>query len=126
MYQSEHMQKSMERLRKDDPTGLYAKVPRIVEAAVSEVHSNLDAFFVKSDNPEERLRCREKLHHEEGIRQVTEKIVRRFGEIYKPIILQEARAHVQEDMGYIPQESDYKDPNFWPKWKAVNETILNE
>ena len=116
------MQKSVERLKKQDETGLYGLTPKLIERIVSEVHSALDSCFVPSNDPEEMLRHRETLHHQEGIEEVTEKLVKQYGEIYRPLILQESRAHVAEDMGYVPKKADYRDKNFWPKWRAQNET----
>ena len=126
MNHEQHKQRSLERLRKQDETGLYALAPKIVEEIVTEVHRTLDSFFIPSDNSDEMLKHREKLHHKEGIEQITKKLVKQYGQIYKPIIQQEATAHVQEDMGYLPEESDYRDKHFWPKWQAKNEIIFNE
>lgn len=122
MLHPQHLQKSLERLKNKDETGLYALAPRLIEEIISEVHRTLDSFFIPNDDPNEMLKHREKLHHEEGIREVTKKIAKQYGKTYRKIILQEARTHVQDDMGYIPKKLEYKDRNFWPKWQAQNET----
>jgi len=124
MFVSEHKAESLKRLRKSDPTSLYSVAPRIVEGIVEEVHRSLDSFSIPTEDPDVKLRCREKMHHEEGIREVTAELVRRYGEVYQELIGQEARMHVQEDMGYIPRKIDYNDPYFWPKWKEQYETII--
>ena len=121
MFVEEHQAKSLKRLRESDPTSLYSVAPRIVGGIVEEVHRSLDSFSLPNKDPDIKLRYREKLHHEEGIAEVTESIVRQYGEIYREIIKQEAKMHVEEDMGYIPKKTDYNDPYFWAKWKSKYE-----
>ena len=67
------------------------------------------------------LKHREKLHHEEGIEKITEELTKKYGEVYRTIISEEAKTHVKDDMGYIPKKTDYETPHFWPKWQAKNE-----
>jgi hypothetical protein len=124
MFIEEHKARSLKRLREGDSTDLYCSVPRIVENIVEEVHRSLDSFSIPTKDADIKLRCRERLHHEEGIKEVTTSLVKRYGEVYQELIEQEARMHVEEDMGYIPKRNDYNDPYFWDKWKAANETII--
>ena len=126
MHHEEHTKRSLKRLRENDKTELYNTVPRLVEQIVSEIHSTLDSSFIPSDDSDEMLKHREKLHHREGIEEVTEKLTKKYGEIYRSIILQEATAHVKEDMHSIPKKSDYQYSDFWPRWQARYELIFNE
>ncbi len=125
MHSSEHFKKSLERLEKNDPTQLYAAVPRIIEKIVEEVHKSLDQYFIPSDNSDNILLHREKLHHEEGIKKITRELTQQYGKAYRRVIEQEARQHVLEDMFFIPKRADYKDKTFWDRWKAQHEMTMS-
>ena len=120
-----HFKKSLEKLSKNDSTGLYSLAPKIVEQIIHEVHSSFDEYFVPRRDSMKMLRHRAFLHHDEGIKKITEKLVKEYGEIYKPIIEQEAQEHVKDDMGYIPRKEEYSQKNFWENWSERNETLPN-
>jgi len=121
-----HFKKSLERLAKSDPTsGLFSQKRQLIEEIVHKVHSTFDEHFVYRRDSWKMLHHRAYSHHEEGIKEITEKLVKEYGEIYKPIIEQEAREHVKDDMGYIPRREEYSEKNFWQNWSERNETLPN-
>lgn len=101
---------------------LYSAAPRIVEAIIEEVNKALDEGSARFKNPDEKLKCRERMHHTEGIEAITKELTKAYGEIYKELIKQAATKHVIDDMGGIYKKHDYQNPHFWPKWKAQNKT----
>lgn len=118
MLSHEHKTRILARLRKE--CELYSVVPRLIEEIVDEANYSLDAGFVRSEDPDEMLRHRERMHHAEGIRQITIDLTKRYGEIYQDVIREATTQHVIDDMGRVPGKSDYEDKNFWPKWKRKN------
>jgi len=124
MHTSEHKQRILKTL-KEQGNDLYSLAPRIVESIVEEVNRALDAGFEKSEDPDEMLRHRERMHHLEGIEQVTEELTRNYGEIYKELIRQIATQHVRDDMNQVPRREDYQRPGFWKNWSSQNETLCS-
>jgi len=125
MHATEHTKNSLKRLEEKDSSQLYHFVPKIIEEIVRETHLAMDSKSLVTKDSDKKLRSREILHHEEGIRTITEELSKQYGEIYRQLIEQEARAHVLEDMHFIPKKADYEDKTFWDRWKAQYETIMD-
>jgi hypothetical protein len=125
MLREEHKARIIKELKEKNE--LYQLVPRTIDCMIDEVNDYLDEGFVYYEGDEEKmLKHREKKHHRQAIETLTEKLSRKYGEIYSQTIRQIAEKHITDDLGYIPDEQDYIDPHFWPKWRAKKEIFFNE
>lgn len=115
MKRSEHKSEIIKKLSESNE--LYQLVPRTIDSIIDEVNDYLDEHFVRSDDPDKMLRHREKKHHSQAVGILAEKLSRKYGDIYYQTIRQIAEQHIMDDMGYVPDQKEYADKDFWKKWK---------
>lgn len=118
----EHYKRSLEDLKENDLSkGICQLKPKLIYALIQEIHLALDEASPKNGTSDEKLKAREILHHREGIENITRKIANEYGQDYEDLIRHHAEMHVRDDIGYIPNQEEYKKKYFWPKWKFQNE-----
>jgi len=116
-----HLKHSVRQIKKED-LEFYEKNRGTLSSLLPELHGWFDAFYGRGDLSFDPLvtpeRHREERHHQEGVIEITEKLTKKYGGRFEKTIIQEARAHVISDMGYVPKKEEYKREYFWDKWEA--------
>lgn len=126
-----HQMNSYKRLKAKD-SDFYYKHLRVIAPLVRDIHKWFDEFAGTTGKDREgrrydytsdsegpiytQMKHREQRHHYDGLIGCIIKFTDKYGPEFKQIIENEAKEHILEDMGYIPNEDDYKDRNFWISW----------
>ena len=70
MHRVIHKQRSIERVRNAEPE-FYKEHKKRLNEIITEIHKTLDAFYKRGEDP---VQYREKTHHEEGIKEISENL----------------------------------------------------
>jgi len=133
MYFHEHLRLTFEELKKQDYTYYHANVRTIVPL-VAEITKWFDEFanrqgvdskgkaydYSPSESAQEffrRIAHREQRHHYSGLVECESIFTPRYSKEFQNLISRIAKQHVLADMGYIPNEEEYKERNFWINWQ---------
>jgi len=111
----EHVSLSVERIESENAKFYRNNTKTIIEI-LKELHHWFDEFADGKTTNHRRIR-----HHQEGIEEITQELLKKYGAEYQSTILHEAEGHVRIDTyGIMPQKKDYEDPFFFQKLEHNN------
>ena len=126
-----HQINSYKRLKEKD-SEFYYKNLRVIAPLIRDIHKWFDEFAGKKGIDKEdrkydytsepdkpvytQMKHREQRHHYDGLIGCIMKFTAKYGKEFEPLIESEAKQHILDDMGYIPNQDDYKERNFWINW----------